>query len=135
MGIHRAWAGAAAAALIVGAAGAGCSSDESTCDAVDSVENATEQLREVDIEDEGTAGLNGALLDLNRSLDDLTDADEGLSHAVDDLEDGIEDLLRALGPSAEGETNEALTVAAVVPQLNAVLESADVLVEDASGDC
>ncbi|MGH9111633.1 MAG: hypothetical protein ACRDZN_04945 [Acidimicrobiales bacterium] len=134
MGVHRAWSGAAAAVLIVGAAG-GCSSDESTCDAVDSVENATEQLREIDIADERAAGLNGALLHLDRSVGDLTDADEGLSDDVTDLKAEIEDLLRALGPSAEGETDAALTVAAVVPQLNAVLESADALVEDASREC
>jgi hypothetical protein len=131
---HRSWV-AALAILTMGVAAGACAEDESTSEAVVSLEQAAQDLRDVDILDEGVAGVNGALLNVSRAVDDVAETCDAVSDQADDFNDGIEDLLRALGPAAEGETDAALTVAGVVPQLNAVLDGTDEFLDEVSSEC
>jgi hypothetical protein len=132
---HRGLASASLGALTLGLGGAACSEDQSTPEAVESLQEASQDLRDIDILDEGIAGINGALLNVSSAVEDVAESCDAVRDPADDLVDGIRNVLRALGPSQEGETDAALTVAGVVPQLNAVLVDTDALLEDVSADC
>lgn len=120
----------AAAALAVTA----CSEDQTACEAVDSLQLSADQIRQVEAEDEGVAGLAGALLNLSRAAEDAAEAGASRDE-VDELQSDIEDLQRALGPSAEGESEAAPALAAVEPQVQSVLEDTDDLLADISDEC
>jgi hypothetical protein len=117
---------ALAAALVVGLAGAAtaCSEDQSACEAAESLQEAIDNVAQVELSDEAIAGLNGALLDLSRSLSDAEEAGAG-EDLVDDVNREVEDLQRALGPAAEGEAEASVSLAAVAPSVVAVLEGAE----------
>jgi hypothetical protein len=121
-----------AAALVVGLAGVGtaaCSEDQSACDAAESLQQSIDNVSEVELSDEAIGGLNGALLDLGRSLEDAQEAGAP-ADLVDDVTEEVEELQRALGPAAEGESEASVSLAAVAPSVVAVLDGA----EDVLGD-
>jgi hypothetical protein len=121
-----------AAALVVGMVGAGtaaCSEDQSACEAAESLQQAIDNVSQVELSDEAIGGLNGALLDLGRSLEDAQEAGAS-EELVDDVTREVEELQRALGPAAEGETEASVSLAAVAPSVVAVLEGAEDVLDE-----
>jgi hypothetical protein len=118
---------AAALAILLAGGLAGttaCSEDQSACEAAESLQQAIDEVREIDVSDEAIAGLDGSLLNLSRALEDAQGA--GASEdLVDDVNREVEELQRALGPAAEGEAEASVSLAAVAPSVVAVLDGAD----------
>ena len=96
------------AAVLAAAGAAGCSEDQTPCEAAESLQQAIDNVAEVELSDEAIGGLNGALLDLGRALEDAEEAGAP-ADLVDDIEQEVEDLQRSLGPAAEGETGGTVT--------------------------
>src|SRR5918997_3526238 len=119
----------AVAVVLAGVAPAACSEDQSACDAAESLQQAIDNLSEIEVSDEAIAGLNGALLDLARSLEDAQEAGAD-ADLVDDAEDEVEDLQRSLGPAQEGEAEASVSLAAVAPSVVAVIDGAQEVLDD-----
>src|SRR5262245_12451588 len=122
-----------AAALVVVLAGtvtaAACSEDETACEAADSLEQAIANVRQVELSDEEVGGLDGALLDLGRSLEDAQEAGAPAPQ-VDAVEQAVEDLQRALRPIAEGEAETSVPLSAFAPQVRDVLEGSERVLDE-----
>lgn len=60
--------------VLAGTVTAACSEDQTACEAPESLEQAITNVRQVELSDEEIGGLNGALLDLGRPLEDAQEA-------------------------------------------------------------
>lgn len=85
---------------------ASCASEPGSCKAKRNFNEAIAELARVDIEEQGTAGLRGAVANVGRAADDLADAaDKKDTDAYDQLKSDIDGLLEVLGPATDNDAD------------------------------